>query len=92
MAQADVIKELQEQIRNNASPPPTQRLTSVTVSLRTKPKDIPILELTDLDGIEAAGRLNLWCESVEQCTEVDAERVLVGKKTSQPGVSIAFAE
>ncbi len=77
-AQADVIKELQEQLQNNASSPPTQKLTSV--SLRTKPKDIPILELTDLEGLEAAGRLSLWCESVEQCSEVDAERVLVAKK------------
>ncbi len=53
-AQADVIKELQEQVMKNAAPR-SQRLTPA--SLRTKPKDIPILELTDLEGLEATGRL-----------------------------------
>ncbi len=57
--------------------PPTQRLTQA--SRRIKLEDIHI-HITDLKRLEATGRLTLFFENAEQCTEVDEERVMVAKK------------
>ena len=45
----------------------------------TKPRDIPILELNHLEGLEASAHLQMFIELVEQATPNDASRVQVVK-------------
>lgn len=45
----------------------------------TKPRDIKILELHDLEGLEAAGKLAVFFEGVEQCSQDDRDRVQIAK-------------
>ncbi len=45
----------------------------------TKPRDIPILQLHELDDLESAGKFNLFFDLVEQCTSEDKDRVKVAK-------------
>ena len=44
-----------------------------------KPRDIPVLDLLQLGGIEAAGNLNIFFDLVEACTPVEEERLSVVK-------------
>ena len=44
-----------------------------------KPKDVPRLELFQLSGLEAAGRLQMFFEAVEKCTTDDSTRVMIAK-------------
>lgn len=75
--QAEVIKELREHVTQNPIPP-SQSLGQTFINMR--PKDIPVLELHDLEGLEATGRLNLFFEAVESVTAGDLERIQVAKK------------
>ena len=45
----------------------------------TKPRDIPILELNHLEGLEASAHFQMFIELVEQATSNDASRVQVAK-------------
>ena len=54
----------------------------------TKPRDIPILELHQLEGLEATAHLQMFIELVEQVTDDDLTRVTVAK--SRLGSEIAM--
>ncbi|KAG0712106.1 hypothetical protein GWK47_019181 [Chionoecetes opilio] len=45
----------------------------------TKPRDIPIQELYQLQGLDAAARLQMFFELVEQCSSSDATRIQIAK-------------
>lgn len=62
------------------SPTSTPNWTTpeVKVSL-TKPRDIPVLELHQLQSLDAAARLQMFFELVEQCSPSDATRVQIAK-------------
>ena len=45
----------------------------------TKSRDIPVLELKHLHGLESASRLNLFFEQVESCATLSAERIEVAR-------------
>lgn len=45
----------------------------------TKARDIPVLELSHLHGLESASRLRLFFEQVESCTIFSDERIEVAK-------------
>ncbi len=49
------------------------------ISGSTKPRDIPILELTQLQGINATTQLQIFFELVEQCSEDEMRRLQVAK-------------
>ena len=53
-----------------------------------KPRDIPILELESLRGIDAAARLDMFCEKVEQCSGSDETRMQIAK--SRVGAELAI--
>ena len=44
-----------------------------------KPKDIPMLESYQLQGLDAAARLQMFCELVEQSHNTDVGRIQVAK-------------
>ncbi|KAG0728868.1 hypothetical protein GWK47_031564 [Chionoecetes opilio] len=44
-----------------------------------KPRDSPVLELYQLQGLDAAARLQMFFELVEQCSSSDATRIQVAK-------------
>ena len=52
----------------------------------TKPRDIPILELNHLEGLEASAHLQMFIELVEQATPHDASRVQVAKSRLGPEI------
>ena len=52
---------------------------SGTAKRTTKARDIPILELHHLHGLESASRLNLFFEQVESCSLLSGERIEVAK-------------
>ena len=41
----------------------------------TKPRDIPILELQHLHGLESASRIELFFEQIETCSPLSSERI-----------------
>ncbi len=53
--------------------------SSPSKTISTKPRDIPILQLHELDDLESAGKLGLFFDLVEQCTPEDEDRVRVAK-------------
>ena len=57
--------------------------TDVKVSL-TKPRDIPLLELHHLQGLDAAARLQMFFELVEQCSNDDTTRIQIAKGRVAP--------
>ena len=94
------IREMEDSIRQLRSTPlrnrsnfgQTMHLPSPpqTPSRRvhTKPRDIPILELHQLEGLEATAHLQMFMELVEQVAEDDLTRVTVAK--SRLGSEIAM--
>ncbi len=85
LSQAGIIKVLGEKImQGTASPSQVQTRASVM----TKPRDILVLELQDLEGLEATGRLALFFEGVEQCTLADGGRIKIAN--SRVGRDIAL--
>lgn len=45
-----------------------------------KPRDIPVLEYTHLQGIEAEGRLNVFFSQVESCTQdFEGKKNVIGR-------------
>ncbi|RUM27881.1 MAG: hypothetical protein DSY42_09270 [Aquifex sp.] len=67
--QNSVIRRLGDQVLTPSRP---------TVSF-TKPRDIPQLQLHQLQGLEAAARLQMFFELIEQCSDDDQTRVQVAK-------------
>ncbi len=65
------------------SPPSPLKLTTVT-----KPRDIPMLELHHLEGLEASSRLQMFLELVEQTTEHEHTRVQVAKSRLSPELAM----
>ena len=53
-----------------------------------KPRDVPILDLQQLQGLEAAVRLQMFFELVEQCHDQDDERVQIAKSRVSPDLAI----
>ena len=66
--QHDVIQKLSIDLQN----PPRNTIT-------TKPRDIPVLELHQLQGLGATTQLQIFFELVEQCSAEDSVRVQVAK-------------
>ncbi len=54
-------------------------LQTPQLQITTKPRDIPILELHQLQGLNATTQLQIFFELVEQCSEIDARRVQIAK-------------
>ena len=52
----------------------------------TKPRDIPILELTYLEGLEASARLQMFIELIEQTTTHEPSRLQVAKSRLGPEI------
>ncbi len=46
----------------------------------TKPRDIPVIELHQLQGLNATTQLHIFFELVERCSETDARRVQIAKR------------
>ena len=72
---------------NPPSPPPATTPPQAP-RIHTKPRDIPILELHQLEGMEATAHLQMFIELVEQVTDDDSGRVTVAK--SRLGSEIAM--
>ncbi len=60
--------------------PPRQVTTS-------KPRDIPVLELHQLQGLNATTQLQIFFELVEQCSVVDTTRVQIAKGRVSPEIA-----
>ncbi|KAG0712916.1 hypothetical protein GWK47_017372 [Chionoecetes opilio] len=60
---------------------------SVKVGL-FKPRDIPVLELHQLQGLDATARLQMFFELIEQCSSSDATRIQIAKGRVCPEFSI----
>ncbi len=54
--------------------------TPTEVTRLTKPRDIPILELKHLEGLDAAARLQIFFELVERCSPNDQTRIQIAKE------------
>ena len=54
----------------------------------TKPRDVPILELNHLEGIEAAARLQMFIELIEQISAQDETRVKIAKSRLSPEIAM----
>ncbi len=63
------------------SPPPATPPMSTPMTARfiVKPRDIPVLELHQLQGMDASTRLQMFCELVEQCDLTDVGRIQIAK-------------
>lgn len=61
---------------------PARRYTSI------RPRDIPTLQLSQLDGIKAAGTLNLFLDQIESCSIYDEERVNIAKARVGPEIAL----
>ncbi len=87
--QRDVIQHMeptvikQEPAMHHSSPP-----QSPPKRIHTKPRDIPILELHQLEGLDATAHLQMFIELVEQVADDDLTRVTVAK--SRLGSEIAM--
>lgn len=53
--------------------------SSRPTSGNTKPRDIPILQLQELQGLNSTTKLQIFFELVEQCSEDDHRRVQIAK-------------
>ncbi|KAG0724131.1 hypothetical protein GWK47_041288 [Chionoecetes opilio] len=53
-----------------------------------KPRDIPVLELHQLQGLDATARLQMFFELIEQCSSSDATRIQIAKGRVCPEFSI----
>ncbi len=67
--QNEVITILGEQVQTPTRP----------VAGSTKPRDIPILEVNQLQALNATTQLQIFFELVEQCSDDDLRRVQVAK-------------
>ena len=71
-----------KRLKTTATPPQTPTSHVATASIPgpvMKPKDVPMLDLFQLSGLEAAGRLQIFFEAVEKCTTDDNTRVMIAK-------------
>ncbi len=64
---------------------PSQDLTRVSVI--TKTRDIPVLQLKDLKGLEATGKLTLF-EGIEQCTLANGDRIKIAKSPVASAIAL----
>ena len=74
--QNEVIRRLADQLT-----PTRQALGS------TKPRDISILELDQLQGLNATTQLQIFFELVEQCSDNDVRRVKIAKERVSPKIA-----
>ena len=73
--QKTLISKLTQQISNNNS----QKNFPTPSSFVVKPRDIPVLTLEELEGIEAGGKLAMFIDRVEQVTPDEVIRLQVAK-------------
>ena len=66
--QSHVIQSLGDQLLT-----PSRSVTT------TKPRDVPLLELNKLQGLNATTQLQIFFELIEQCSNDDARRVQIAK-------------
>ena len=64
---------------NTQNPANTSAATGSVLGPIMKPKDVPRLDLSQLSGLEAAGRLQIFFEAVEKCSADDSTRVMIAK-------------
>ncbi len=62
-----------QQLGAHLQTPPRQVTT-------TKPRDIPVLELHQLQGLDATTQLQIFFELLEQCSVIDTTRVQIPKR------------
>ncbi|KAG0709960.1 hypothetical protein GWK47_023746 [Chionoecetes opilio] len=77
------VEELRAQLSSNnpfqvPSPNPHLPMNNVKEGL-TKPRDIPMLELHQLQGLDAAACLQMFFELVEQCSSSDTTLIQIAK-------------
>lgn len=75
--QSHIIQELS----HNLQSPPRHTIT-------TKPRDIPVLELHQLQGLSATTQLQMFFELVEQCSTDDSKRVQVAKSRVSAEIAV----
>ena len=54
----------------------------------TKPRDVPMLDLDQLQGLDAEARLQIFVELVEQCSSQDDDRVRIAKSRVSSDLAI----
>ena len=52
-----------------------------------KPRDIPVLTLKDVQGIESESRLDRFLEQVEGCCDEDQDRIRVGQTRVESAIA-----
>lgn len=66
------VKNLQDELRKKNGD--NQPARTIVPRAFLKPRDIPVLELQQLSGVEGAGRLSVFLSQVESCTQDPWER------------------
>ena len=70
------------------STPAHNRPQSLLDDVVLRPKDVPKLEVEQLQGIEATARLQLFFEQVEQCAQDSASRIRIAKSRVSSEIAI----
>ncbi|KAG0721231.1 hypothetical protein GWK47_046871 [Chionoecetes opilio] len=84
----DLVDELRAQLnQTNPFHTPQLSMNSVKKGL-TRPRDIPLLELHQLQGLDATARLQMFFELIEQCSSSDATRIQIAKGRVSSELSI----
>ena len=73
--QAEILQAVGSQLRQR---PKTENQV-VRTKVNVKPKDVPLLNLSQLEGIKALGTLSIFYDVIEQVTDDDKDRVRVTK-------------
>ena len=83
--QAQAMLLMTEQLNRVAqvSPPSIS-----TPRVMVKPRDVPILTLAQLEGLEAAGTLGIFFDLIEQVSDQDEERVRIAKTRVSPELTL----
>ena len=82
-----LLNSASPQASGAATPTKSPQLSPPQLSL-TKPRDVPVLDLEQLQGLDAEARLQIFVELVEQCSSLDEERVRVAKSRVSSDLAI----
>lgn len=83
--QSRIINDLYAEVRQLRQDPPSKKPPVII-----KPRDVPILSLQKLEGLESAGTLNIFFDLIEQCSPDDEERVRIAKSKMEPELTVTL--
>ncbi|KAG0724109.1 hypothetical protein GWK47_041311 [Chionoecetes opilio] len=84
----NLVEELRAQLsQTNPFYTPQLSMDNKKMGL-TRPRDIPILELHQLQGLDATARLQMFFELIEQCSSDDTTRIQIAKGRVNSELSI----